>query len=191
MPSVANATTSEQSPAKVAGGGVLVAGRYYSPSNKNEISARLDDISQAINRADKEMLVPAQNSLLHRFFARPADAGLYVEMLDGIRGAAKRMDTVLYDDLIARERDYRVEMNAILFPKDPLIYFMSAADEYRNGIAVWIKLQSASSDDEANRELQRLVLSAAKSFSTAREELVKWLSRRQDLIAQTRMELRS
>lgn len=186
-----NAAVGEQFGSKPAPlGSVLVANRYYSPDNKNEISGRLDKISEAISRADREMLLPAQIALVQRFFARPADAGSYVIALDGIQTAAKNMDALLYDDLLAKERDYRDELNAILFPKDPLNNFTIAAGEYRNGIAVWIKLRDIVNEDDTNRELRQLVLATAKSFSVARDEYVKWLSRRQDLVAQTRRELR-
>jgi hypothetical protein len=176
---------------KVDIGGVLVGTRYYSQDNKNQISGRLDRISEEISKVDQEMLLPARRALNQRFLARPiAEAGVYLETLDGLKAAAKRMDALLYDDLLAKERDYRVEMNAILLPKEPFTNFMLAADEYRNAISAWMKLSNGITDSEANQEFQQLFMTSVRSFSTARDEFVKWLSQRQELADQARRELR-
>jgi hypothetical protein len=125
-----------------------------------------------------------------RFLVRPvAEAGEYLGKLDGIKSAAKRIEASLYDDLLANERDYRVELNRILFPREPFDNFMHAVDDYRNGISVWMKFSNTIPDEQANQELRRSVTASANSFSKARDEFVKWLSQRQDLIGQARREL--
>jgi hypothetical protein len=170
---------------------VVNPARFYSAKNKEEVAAFLDKISDSINRADQGMLLPAKQVLIQRFLARPVtEATEYLSNLDGIRTAAKRMDVLLYDDLLANERDYRSEMNAILFPKEPFVNFMRAAEEYRNGISVWMKFNNLVADPEANEQLRQSVVASARAFSGARDEFVKWLSSRQDLINQARTELR-
>jgi hypothetical protein len=182
----------QQSRIVTGNGSILVASRFYSAKNKEEVAARLDKISDTINKADQGMLVPANQVLLQRFLARPvAEAGEYLEKLDGIKASAKAMDASLYDDLLANERDYRAEMNAILFPKEPLVYFMVTADEYRNSILVWMKLSNGITENETNREFQQLVMASARSFAVARDEFVRWLSQRQELIGRARRDLRS
>lgn len=148
-------------------------------------------VSEAIKRADQEMLVPANKILNQRFLVRPVgEAGTHLETLVGINDAAKRMDTYLYDRLLAVEQDYRVEMNNILLPREPFDKFMRAADEYRNAISVWMKLSNGISDDEASREFRRLVTASGGAFNAARDEFATWLSQRQNLIEQARRELR-
>ena len=90
---------------------------------------------------------------------------------------------------LANEREFRQEMNAILFPKDPFIKFRVAADAYRNGLSVWIKMRN--SDEDKVRELQQLVSASQQSFASARDEFLMWLSQRQEIIGQTRRALRS
>jgi hypothetical protein len=91
--------------------------------------------------------------------------------------------------MLANEREYRQEMNAILFPKDPFIKFRVAVDAYRNGLSVWIKMRN--SDDDKVRELQQWVAASQQSFASARDGFLMWLSQRQDTIGQTRRALRS
>jgi hypothetical protein len=182
----------QQSQIVTGNGSILIPTRFYSTKNKEEVAAFLDKISDAINKADQGMLVPANQVLLQRFLARHvAEAGEYLEKLDGIKASAKGMDASLYDDLLANERDYRVEMNAILFPKEPFVHFMLAANEYRNSILVWMKLSNGIAENETNREFQQLLMASARSFSVARDEFVKWLSQRQELIGRARRDLRS
>ena len=97
----------------------------------------------------------------------------------------------LYDNLIQNERDYREEMNAILFPKDPLVKFRIAVDGYRTGLSTWIKMRDSEPVAGAREELQQLVMVSQRSFATARDELLKWFERRQELIRQTRSALKS
>jgi hypothetical protein len=171
---------------------VLNSNRFYSAQNKEEVSGRLDRISEEINKADKEILLPTIQVLLPRFLLRPvSEARQNLEKLDGIEAASKRMDASLYNDLLANERDYRVEINAFLFPKEPFVNFMLAAHAYRNSIEVWMKLADNVPDAETGQELRDTVSASARSFGTARDEFLKWLTAKQDLISKTRRDLRS
>jgi hypothetical protein len=168
---------------------ILIAARYYSAKNKEEVAAFLDKISDTINKPAEEMLLLAQQALGGYLFNRPNEAQLYLQRMDEIKAIAAKIEASLYDDMLANEREYRQEMNAILFPKDPLIKFRVAVDAYRNGISVWIKMRN--SEDEKVRELQQLVSSSQRSFASARDEFLMWLSQRQEIIGQTRRALRS
>jgi hypothetical protein len=178
-------------PTAMPNGSVLLASRYYSAKNKEEVADRIDKISDTINKPAEEMLLLAQQAMGGYLFSRPNEAQSYIQRMDEIKSAAKKMDAALYDDLLAKEREYRQEMNAILFPKDPFIKFSLAADEYRNGLSLWIKMRDSVQDDEGRRELQRLVTASQSSFSAARDGFLTWLSQRQEIISQTRRALRS
>ncbi|QAU46132.1 hypothetical protein [Bradyrhizobium guangzhouense] len=161
---------------------------FRSTQYKENLSNRLDRISEQMNKTDQGIFIPANQVLLDRFLARPVgEAKGYLDKLDGIRAASKAMETSLYDDLLGQERDYRVEINRILFPKEPLINFMIAADAYRNNISVWMKLNDTV--PAANSELRQMVVASANSFGKARDELLKWVSQRQDLVEKSRREL--
>jgi hypothetical protein len=168
---------------------VLLASRYYSAKNKEEVAAFLDKISDTINKPTEEMLLLARQALGTYLFNRPNEAQLYLQRMGEIKTAYAKIDATLYDDLLANEREFRQEMNAILFPKDPFIKFRVAADAYRNGLSVWIKIRN--SDDDKVRELQQLVSASQQSFASARDEFLMWLSQRQEIIGQTRRALRS
>lgn len=168
---------------------VLLSSRYYSAKNKEEVAAFLDKISDVINKPAEEMLLLARQALGGYLFSRPNEAQLYLQRMDEIKAIAARIDVSLYDEMLGNEREYRQEMNAILFPKDPLIKFRTAIDAYRNGLSVWIKLRN--NDDDKARELQVLVAASQQSFTSARDEFLTWLSQRQDIISQTRRALRS
>jgi hypothetical protein len=168
---------------------VLLSSRYYSAKNKEEVAAFLDKISDTINKPADEMLLLSQQALGGYLFNRPNEAQLYFEKTDKIKVIAAKIDANLYDDMLANEREYRQEMNAILFPKDPLVKFRLAADAYHNGLSVWIKMRDT--DDDKRRDLQQLVSASQQSFATARDAFLTWLSQRQDIIGQTRRALRS
>jgi hypothetical protein len=105
----------------------------------------------------------------------------FVKQMDAILDLSIEMPVALYDELLANEREYRVEMNSILFPKEPFTHFQNAANEFRNGSAVW------SSTSNADRHgLFRLVNASRMTFGEARDKFVAWLCQRQELIAQTR-----
>ena len=122
-------------------------------------------------------------------WSRPNEAQLYLQRMDEIKAISAKIEASLYDDMLANEREYREEMNAILFPKDPLIKFRAAAEEYRNGLSVWISMRN--SDDDKRQALQQLVAASQHSLATARDGFLMWLSQRQDSIGQTRRALRS
>jgi len=191
MPVATIAAQAAPTPTAAPNGSVLLASRYYSAKNKEEVADRIDKISDTINKPAEEMLLLAQQALGGYLWSRPNETQSYLQRMDEIKDAAAKMDATLYDDLLAKEREYRQEMNAILFPKDPFIKFRLAADEYRNGISVWIKMRDSVQDDEGRRELQRLVAASQSSFSAARDGFLTWLSQRQELIGQTRRALRS
>jgi hypothetical protein len=176
-------------PADAPSKSVLLSSRYYSSKNKEEIAAFLDKISDTINKPAEEMLLLAQQALGGYLFNRPKEAQLYLQRMDEIKVIAAKIDAALYDDMLANEREYRQEMNAILFPKDPLVKFRIAADAYRNGLSVWIKMRDT--DDDKRQDLQQLVSTSQQSFGYARDAFLMWLSQRQDIIGQTRRALRS
>lgn len=166
------------------------AGVFRSTQYKENLSNRLDRISGEMNKTDQGIFLPANQVLAQRFLVRPvAEAKDYLEKLEGIKTAAKGMVASLYDDLLAHEKDHRVEINRILFPREPLDNFSRATDEYYTGILVWMKFSNAVADDRANKELRQLVEASAGSFQRARDQLLKWVDERQDLIRQTRREL--
>ncbi|UPJ76137.1 hypothetical protein [Bradyrhizobium sp. 187] len=171
---------------------ILKKNRYYSAKNKEELAARLDRISEAINKVDTEALKRAELALLPRFLARPAgEARDNIEKLDQVETAAQKMDFSLYGDMLQNERDYREEINELLFPRDPLNDFVAAAKAYRNSITVWMKVGSNIADDETSRSFREMVTASLGSFSKAKNGFVEWLSQRQELVNKARSELRS
>jgi hypothetical protein len=170
---------------------VLLTSRFYSAKNKEEVAAFLDKISDTLNKPGEDIFLLALQALGAYAWSRPEAAQSYVSALDEIETKSAQMDAFLYDDLLAHERDYRQEMNAILFPKDPLVKFRVAAHDYRTGLSAWINLRDKVQDNGARQELQQLVASSQRSFAAARDELLKWFTQRQELIGQTRRALRS
>jgi hypothetical protein len=172
-------------------GSVLVSSRYYSTKNKEEVAAFLDKISDAINKTGDEILVLAEQALNNSPWDRPGEnITPYIKRMDDIAALTIKMHIALYDELLANEREYRVEMNSILFPKDPFIHFQTGVNAFHNGLSVWMNMRDSAGNVERN-ELLRLVQSSRMSFGEARDKFVAWLSRRQELIGQTRRALRS
>ncbi|WP_439925706.1 hypothetical protein [Nitrobacter sp. JJSN] len=96
------------------------------------------------------------------------------------------MKTALYDHLVDRERDYRVEVNAILFPQEQFIQFKNGAEQFRDGLSVWKRTRSG----DTREAVLKLVHASRITFAVARNNLVNWLSQRQELIDKTRMALK-
>jgi len=113
----------------------------------------------------------------------------YVKRMDEIAQLTVKMHIELYDQIVDKEREYRQEVNSILFPKDPFTEFQIAANDFRNGLDVWMKARDTI-DPSARGNLERLVMSSRFSFGQARDRFVAWLSQRQNLIGQTRRALR-
>lgn len=171
---------------------ILRNNRYYSEKNKEELAARLDRISESINKLDEEALRPAELALLPRFLARPtAEARDNIEKLDQVETATQQFDLSLYGDMLANERDYREEINELLFPRDPLNDFVAAAKAYRTSIAVWVKLGNNIADQETSRSFREMVTASSSAFNKAKKGFVEWLSQRQELVRKARSELRS
>lgn len=169
--------------------GILLSSRFYSAQHKDEVSGRLDRISNEIKKADQEILLPARRAPDQRFIPRAvSEAVQNLEALDRAIAAVKGMEAVLYKDMIATERDYRPEMNAILLPNAPLINFIVSAEEYRSGISAWMKVRVA--DNEGGIEVRSLYSGSLRSFFNANAALVEWLTHMQELVDQTRRELR-
>jgi hypothetical protein len=180
-----------ENPATAPAGSVLIATRYYSAKNKEEVAEFLDKISDSINKTADQMLVLAQQALNNSPWDRPGEnIEPFVKQMDDILGLTIKMHVALYDGLLANEREYRVEMNSILFPKEPFTHFQNGANEFRNGLAVWMAMNSSTSNADRHG-LFRLVNASRMTFGEARDKFVAWLSQRQELIAQTRRALRS
>jgi hypothetical protein len=170
---------------------VLVANRYYSAKNKEEVATFLDKISDAINTTGDQMLVLAEQALNNSPWDRPGEnIEPYVKRMDDILALSIKMHIALYDQLLANEREYRVEMNSILFPKEPFAHFQNGANEFRNGLAVWMAMNSSVLNADRHG-LFRLVNASRMTFSEARDKFLAWVSQRQDIIGQTRRALKS
>jgi hypothetical protein len=170
---------------------VLVASRYYSIKNKEEVAALLDKISDSINKTADEILLLAEAAINQSPWDRPeVNVAPFVKQMDAISALTVKMHVALYDELIANEREYRIEMNAILFPKEPFTNFQIATNEFRNGLSVWMKVRD-NTDNESKQGLLQLVHASRMSFANARQNFLNWLSQRQELIAQARNALRS
>jgi hypothetical protein len=144
-----------------------------------------------MNNTGSQILELAEVALNKSPWDRPGETiAPYVQRMDEIAGLTIEMHKALYDQLIDKEREYRVEMNAILFPKEPFTAFQVGANEFRNGLSVWMRMQDTD-DQAAKNELIRLVQASRMSFGTARDKLLAWLSERQQIIDQTRRALRS
>jgi hypothetical protein len=198
QPSLAVASTTEAGPMPSAAGpaatpqnSVLRTSRFYSAKNKEEVAAFLDKISSTLNKPGEDIFLLALKALGAYAWNRQEAAPSYVSALDEIETKSAQIDAILYDDLLAHERDYRQEMNAILFPKDPLVKFRAAARDYRNGLAAWIALRDTVQDNGTRQQLQELVASSQRAFASARDEFLTWVGRRQELVGQTRRALRS
>jgi len=172
-------------------GSVLIPSRYYSAKNKEEVANRLDEISDAMNKPSEEIFLLVLQALGGYEWSRQETAPTYVQKLDEIKAKAAHMDAVLYDDLVQNERDYRQEINAILFPKDALVKFRTAVDDYRNALSVWVKLRGTVQDDPARQDLQQLVMASQRALVAARDEFLKWVARSSEQVDQTRRALRS
>jgi hypothetical protein len=172
-------------------GSVLVSARYYSAKNKEEVAAFLDQISNAINKTADQMLVLAQQALNDSPWDRPGEnIEPFVKRMDDILALSVKMHIALYDELLAKEREYRVEMNSILFPKEPFTDFQNGANEFRNGLAVWMAM-NGSVPNADRHGLFRLVNASRMTFGYARDKFLAWINQRQELIGQTRRALRS
>jgi hypothetical protein len=189
----APATTSASAPAAVAPpiGSVLVATRYYSTKNKEEVADRLDTISTSINKTGGTILNAAEIAINRSAWDRPGeDIAPFIRNMDELIELTGQMYRALYNGLLDEEREYRVELNAILFPQEPFIEFREGATEFRNGIHVWMKARD-SVEGASRNDLLKLVMASRMSFAKARDRFVQWLSKRQELIDQTRRALRS
>jgi hypothetical protein len=171
--------------------GVLIANRYYSVKNKEEVAGLLDRIADVINKEGDETLQLAEIAINRSPWDRPGeDIAPFVKRMDDVANLTVRMHIALYDEIVDKEREYRVEVNSILFPKEPFIQFQIAANEFRNGLSVWMKARDTI-DPTQRQNLLALVMSSRMSFGQAREKFVAWLSQRIELINQTRRALRA
>lgn len=189
-PPTTTATTTRASPMPPSGS-ILVATRYYSAKNKEEVAGLLDKISDQINNTGSKILELAEIAINKSPWDRPGeDLTPYLKRMDDIANLTVKMHIALYDEIVDKEREYRVEVNAVLFPKDPFTNFQIGANEFRNGLSVWMTTRD-SIDNSARDNLLKLVMASRMSFGIARDKFVAWLSQRQEIIGQTRRALRS
>jgi hypothetical protein len=167
---------------------VLVASRYYSSKNKDEVAERLDRISTSINVTGEELFKEAEIAINRSPWDRPdEDLGPYIARMNRVIDLYGTMKTDLYDHLVDGEREYRVEINAILFPQEPFSEFKTAAEQFRDGLTVWGKTRNSDSKDE----ILKLVHASRITFAIARNNFLKWAGHRTEIIGQTRRALKS
>jgi hypothetical protein len=115
---------------------ILVVNRYYSAKNKEEVAGRLDAIASEINSHGDEILKNAEVAINRsRWEAPDQDLDPEIDRMNKIIALFDEMKTALYDHLVDRERDYRVEVNAILFPQEQFIQFKNGAEQFRDGLS--------------------------------------------------------
>jgi hypothetical protein len=143
---------------------VLVASRYYSSKNKDEVAERLDRISTSINATGEDLFKEAEIAINRSPWDRPnEDLSPYIARMNHIIDLYGTMKTDLYDHLVDGEREYRVEINGILFPQEPFIEFKTAAEQFRDGLTVWEKTRNSDSKDE----ILKLVHASRITFAIA------------------------
>lgn len=170
---------------------VLIASRYYSAKNKEEVAGVLDRISDVINREGDQTLQLAELAINRSPWDRPGeDLAPFIKRMEEIASLTVKMHVALYDEVVDKEREYRVEVNSILFPKEAFTQFQTTANEFRNGLSVWMKTRDTVEPSERHNLLM-LVMASRMAFGQARDKFVAWLSQRQDLIGQTRRALRA
>jgi hypothetical protein len=166
---------------------VLVESRYYSAKNKDEVAERLDRISASINVTGEELFKEAETAINRSPWESAEDMGQYVGRMNRIIDLYDTMKTDLYDHVVDGEREYRVEINAILFPQEPFSEFKTAAEQFRDGLAVWGKTRNSDSKDE----ILKLIQASRITFAIARNNLLKWVQQRTEIVGQTRRALKS
>jgi hypothetical protein len=166
---------------------VLVASRYYSSKNKEEVAERLDRISTSINVTGEELFKEAEIAINSSPWESAPDMGPYIARMNHIIDLSGAMKTDLYDHLVDGEREYRVEINAILFPQEPFLEFKMGAEQFRDGLTVWGKTRNSDSRDE----ILKLVQASRITFAVARNNFLNWVGRRTEIIGQTRRALKS
>ncbi|TYL89713.1 hypothetical protein FXB40_34375 [Bradyrhizobium rifense] len=97
-----------------------------------------------------------------------------------------KMQLAFYGNLVGHERDFRIEMNAILFPREQFLEFKNGAEQFRDGLSIWKQLRNTDSKDGVLRPVH----GSRITFATARQNFVNWLSGRQELVDLTRTALK-
>jgi hypothetical protein len=170
---------------------VLVASRYYSAKNKEDVAGVLDKISDVLNKEGDQTLQLAEIAINKSPWDRPGEDILpFIKRMEDIANLTVKMHIALYDEIVDKEREYRIEVNSILFPKETFTQFQITANEFRNGLSVWMKTRDAV-DPSERHNLLMLVMASRMAFGQARDKFVAWLSQRQELIGQTRRALRA
>jgi hypothetical protein len=172
-------------------GSILLANRYYAPKNKDEVAGLLDRISESISKTGNRVSEFAEIAINRSPWDRPGEnIEPFVKRMDDISALTVQMHIALYDELVAKEREYRVEVNSILFPKEPFTNFQVECNEFRNALSVWMNMRDKV-DNADKQGLLRMVHASRMTFGTVRDRFVGWLDKRRELVDQARRELRS
>jgi hypothetical protein len=168
---------------------ILVSSRYYSAKNKEEVSGILDTVSNAINKPLNHILELTEIAINKSPWDRPGeDTAPYIKRMDDILSEISKLRYSLYDDLYKDNPDYRIELNALLYPIEPFLNFQSGAADFRVGLGSWSALNNTL-DPSKREDLSRLVGATRMTFGVSRDKFLTWLSERQQLIALTRRDL--
>jgi hypothetical protein len=182
-------STTPEPVTKAAADKSILRERGYLKDEKEDLGAKLRKISSSIHSTGDEILTKAEVAINGSYWER-ADANVAPEIqrIGDIRSLTIEMHKSLYDGLIDKEREFREELNAVLFPKEPFTEFQIAANDFHNGLAVWMKLRD-SADNAARNELHRLVLASRMSFGVTRDRFAHWLSQRLEIVDRARRDL--
>ena len=76
-----------------------------------------------MNKPGEDIFLLALKALGAYAWSRPEAAPSYISALDEIEAKSAQIDAILYDDLLAHERDYRQEMTRSFFLRTRLSNF--------------------------------------------------------------------
>ncbi|MET4090030.1 MULTISPECIES: hypothetical protein [Bradyrhizobium] len=162
----------------------------YLKDEKEDLGQKLRTISTSIHTMGDEILKKSEIALNHSYWERAdTDIAPEIQRMDDIRNLTVEMHKALYDGLIDKEREFRVELNGVLFPKEPFTEFQIGANEFHNGLTAWMKMRDAA-DNSGRNDLLRLVQGSRMTFGVSRDRFAAWLSQRLEIIEQARRELK-
>lgn len=170
---------------------ILIATRYYSAKNKEEVADRLDLISDVFNKTGEPLFLLAEAAINQSPWDRPGEnIDPYIARMTEINSLVSKMNGDLYGQIVEKERNYRQEINKVLFPMIEFIEFQQSSNEFRNALVAWSKTRDTA-DNETKSILLNLVMAARRNFGVARDSFLKWTDQRMDIIGQARRELKS
>lgn len=165
---------------------ILVAGKFYSRQNKEDVSDILDATEKLVKGTGAEILHAAEMTINHSPWERGnTEIAAALHSLKYMIASTAGLQSGFFVEFARNKPTYETEIQSLFGSPDAIAKFRAKATDFSDALAVL----AAVEDRELREGVKKLAHAARFAYADSRQEFAKWLDQVKDRIWDTKRAL--